>query len=116
GKDLALADAVDFERLAHVTAGLTGADLAALCRKAAMNALHRVLPHIDLQRGYIPYETLLTLTITMADFDQALEQLPSKAMVHLASSEQVSPVPVSPSEQSRFSLLQRILHLFQEKA
>jgi transitional endoplasmic reticulum ATPase len=82
GKDLALADDVDFERLAHLTEGLVGADLAALCRRAGMNALHRLLPHFDLQRGSISYETLLKLTITMADFERALEQLTSKARAH----------------------------------
>ncbi|MDQ6645009.1 MAG: AAA family ATPase, partial [Chloroflexota bacterium] len=50
-------------------------DLEALCREAAMIALRRVLPHIDYQRGYIPYETLVNLNITMADFQAALREI-----------------------------------------
>ncbi len=49
--------------------------MEALCREAAMIALRRVLPHIDYERGYIPYETLVNLYITMADFQAALREI-----------------------------------------
>src|SRR5579864_4912245 len=74
-KDAALANDIDFARLAQLTPGFVGADLEALCREAAMIALRRVLPHIDYQRGYIPYETLVSLSITMGDFQAALREI-----------------------------------------
>src|SRR6266704_1850961 len=74
-RDAALANDIDFARLAQLTPGFVGADLEALCREAAMIALRRVLPHIDYQRGYIPYETLVNLNITMADFQAALREI-----------------------------------------
>ncbi|MBV8695901.1 MAG: AAA family ATPase, partial [Ktedonobacteraceae bacterium] len=74
-RDAALANDIDFARLAQLTPGFVGADLEALCREAAMNALRRVLPHIDYQRGYIPYETLVNLSITMPDFQAALREI-----------------------------------------
>ncbi|HZO72552.1 MAG TPA: CDC48 family AAA ATPase [Ktedonobacteraceae bacterium] len=74
-RDAALANDVDLARLAQLTPGFVGADLEALCREAAMIALRRVLPHIDYQRGYIPYETLVNLNITMADFQAALREI-----------------------------------------
>ncbi len=74
-KDAALANDIDFPRLAQLTPGFVGADLEALCREAAMIALRRVLPYIDYQRGYIPYETLVNLNITMADFQAALREV-----------------------------------------
>ncbi len=74
-RDAALANDIDFARLAQLTPGFVGADLEALCREAAMIALRRVLPHIDYQRGYIPYETLVNLSITMADFQAALREI-----------------------------------------
>src|SRR6266516_750927 len=74
-KDAALANDIDFPRLAQLTPGFVGADLEALCREAAMIALRRVLPHIDYQRAYIPYETLVNLNITMADFQAALREI-----------------------------------------
>ena len=74
-QDAALAGDIDFARLAHLTPGFVGADLEALCREAAMIALRRVLPHIDYEHGYIPYETLVSLNITMADFQDALREV-----------------------------------------
>ncbi|GCF08612.1 CDC48 family AAA ATPase [Dictyobacter arantiisoli] len=74
-RDAALANDVDIQRLAQLTPGFVGADLESLCREAAMIALRRVLPHIDYQRGYIPYETLVNLNITMADFQAALREI-----------------------------------------
>jgi transitional endoplasmic reticulum ATPase len=74
-KDAALANDVDLTRIAQLTPGFVGADLEALCREAAMIALRRVLPHIDYQRGYIPYETLVSLNITMGDFQAALREV-----------------------------------------
>src|SRR5436190_546220 len=74
-RDAALAADIDFARLAQLTPGFVGADLEALCREAAMIALRRVLPHIDHERGYIPYETLVNLNITMADFQAALREI-----------------------------------------
>jgi transitional endoplasmic reticulum ATPase len=78
-KDAALAADVDFARLAQLTPGFVGADLEALCREAAMIALRRVLPHIDYERGYIPYEILVNLNITMADFQAALREIEPSA-------------------------------------
>src|SRR5256884_1077297 len=74
-RDAALAADIDFARLAQLTPGFVGADLEALCREAAMFALRRVLPHIDYERGYIPYEILVNLNITMADFQAALREI-----------------------------------------
>lgn len=74
-RDAALTNDVDFARIAQLTPGFVGADLEALCREAAMIALRRVLPGIDYQRGYIPYETLVNLNITMADFQAALREV-----------------------------------------
>src|SRR5947208_3294176 len=74
-RDAALAADIDFARLAQLTPGFVGADLEALCREAAMIALRRVLPHIDYERGYIPYETLVNLNITMSDFQEALREI-----------------------------------------
>ncbi len=74
-RDAALAPEIDMARLAQLTPGFVGADLEALCREAAMNALRRVLPNIDYQRGYIPYETLVSLSITMSDFQAALREV-----------------------------------------
>ena len=53
-RGMPLAEAVDLERLAGITHGFVGADLAALCREAAMSALRRLMPDIDFRRPRSP--------------------------------------------------------------
>ncbi|MGC8836164.1 MAG: AAA family ATPase, partial [Infirmifilum sp.] len=55
-RSMPLAKNVDLEKLAEITHGYVGADIAALCREAAMKALRRVLPKIDLEKEEIPIE------------------------------------------------------------
>ena len=75
-----LADDVDLDELANITHGFTGADLAALCREAAMNALRRFLPKIDLEKETIPAEVLEELKVTREDFMNALKVVQPSAL------------------------------------
>ena len=52
-----LAKDVDLEKLADISHGFVGADLQALAKEAAMRALRRVLPEIDLSSESIPADT-----------------------------------------------------------
>jgi transitional endoplasmic reticulum ATPase len=65
--------------LANVTHGFVGADLAALAREAAMKALRRYLPELDLEKP-IPPETLEKMRVTGDDFKQALKEVEPSAM------------------------------------
>ena len=53
-RGMPLADDVDLDWLADKTHGYTGADLSALTKEAAMAALRRVLPDVDLEAEEIP--------------------------------------------------------------
>ena len=75
-----LAADVDIPHLAAITHGFVGADLEALCREAAMLCLRRLLPAIDFSSGQIPYETLRTLEVRMADFEAALCEVEPSAI------------------------------------
>ncbi|BDZ72081.1 CDC48 family AAA ATPase [Methanobacterium petrolearium] len=75
-----LADDVDVNRLAEATHGFVGADLAALCREAAMNALRRVLPDIDLEDQKIPSEVLDKLFVTKNDFIDSMKSISPSAL------------------------------------
>lgn len=71
---------MDLEKLAAVTHGFVGADLAALAREAAMHALRRALPHVDPETGDIPADVLQDLYVTRADFDMALSEISPSAL------------------------------------
>ncbi len=79
-QDVDLAQDIDLEKLSQITHGFVGADLEALCREAAMNVLRRIMPDIDFQWCGIPYETLLQLEVTMADFGEALKEVEPSAI------------------------------------
>ena len=79
-RGMPLADNVDLERLAAITHGFVGADLAALCREAAMSCLRKVLPAIDFTQATLPYEELLQLEVTMDHFLEALNEIEPSAI------------------------------------
>ncbi|MCD6512161.1 MAG: CDC48 family AAA ATPase [Thermoplasmata archaeon] len=78
-RGMPLAKDVNIEHLADVTYGFVGADLAALAREAAMNALRRYLPEIDLDKP-IPTEVLEKMEVTMKDFTNALRMIEPSAL------------------------------------
>jgi transitional endoplasmic reticulum ATPase len=71
---------LDLDKLASVTHGFVGADLSALAREAAMQALRRVLPHVDPDTGDIPADILSNLYVTQADFEMALTEVSPSAL------------------------------------
>jgi transitional endoplasmic reticulum ATPase len=79
-RGMPLAQDVDLEKLSQITHGFVGADLEALCREAAMNALRKIMPGIDFQLDEIPYETLLQLQVTMNDLSEALKEVEPSAI------------------------------------
>uniref|UniRef100_A0A7C3EZK7 AAA family ATPase n=1 Tax=Candidatus Methanomethylicus mesodigestus TaxID=1867258 RepID=A0A7C3EZK7_9CREN len=74
-RNMPLSKDVDLKRLASITHGFVGADLAALARESAMKALRRYLPQIDLQQERIPQELLDKLEIIMEDFTNAFREV-----------------------------------------
>jgi len=69
----------DLETLGDTTYGFVGADLAALAREAAMRALRRYLPEIDLDKP-IPTEVLEKMQVTLQDFKDALKMIEPSAL------------------------------------
>jgi transitional endoplasmic reticulum ATPase len=75
-----LAEDVELDHLAAITHGFVGADLAALCREAALSCLRRLIPEIDFSSGQIPYEALMRLEVRMEDFNGALREVEPSAI------------------------------------
>jgi transitional endoplasmic reticulum ATPase len=71
---------VNLEKLADISHGFVGADLQALSKEAAMRALRRVLPEIDLSSENIPADTLRKIIVTMQDFVDVTKEMEPSAM------------------------------------
>jgi transitional endoplasmic reticulum ATPase len=79
-RGMPFSDDVDLDRLAFLTHGFVGADLAALAREAAMYAIRRLMPSIDFAREVIPEEAVLALEVTMDDCLNALREIEPSAI------------------------------------
>ncbi|RDE04719.1 CDC48 family AAA ATPase [Sphingomonas aracearum] len=79
-RGMPLGDRVDLNELARTTYGFVGADLAALAREAAIEAVRRIMPRLNLSEGTIPPEVLDTLAVTREDFLEALKRVQPSAM------------------------------------
>ncbi|HEX8447282.1 MAG TPA: CDC48 family AAA ATPase, partial [Sphingomonas sp.] len=79
-RGMPLAEDIDLAELARTTYGFVGADLAALTREAAIEAVRRIMPRLNLEDGSIPAEVLDTLSVTRDDFVEALKRVQPSAM------------------------------------
>jgi transitional endoplasmic reticulum ATPase len=79
-RGMPLAEDVDLAELARTTYGFVGADLAALTREAAIEAVRRLMPQLNLEDRSIPAEVLDTLSVTREDFVEALKRVQPSAM------------------------------------
>jgi transitional endoplasmic reticulum ATPase len=79
-RGMPLAPDVDLNELSRRTYGFVGADLAALCREAALEAVRRIMPRINLSEQLIPTEILDALSVELRDFDNALKRVQPSAM------------------------------------
>jgi transitional endoplasmic reticulum ATPase len=70
---------INLDHYANITHGFVGADIMAVCREAAMFALRRILPKIDLDAP-IPSDIIQELNIHNEDFMQAINLTEPSAM------------------------------------
>jgi len=79
-RGMPLAPDVDLDDLARRTYGFVGADIAALAREAALEAVRRIMPKINLAEETIPNEVLDALSVELSDFNNALKRVQPSAM------------------------------------
>jgi len=78
-RGMPLAEDVNLKELADLTHGFVGADLATLCKEAAMYALRKILPEIDIEKE-IPPEVMEKLKVAKEDFSEALKNTEPSAL------------------------------------
>jgi len=79
-RGMPLGEGVDLTELARSTHGFVGADLAALAREAAIEAVRRIMPKLDLDAREIPTQVLEELQVEKNDFREALKRVQPSAM------------------------------------
>ncbi|HOV81829.1 MAG TPA: CDC48 family AAA ATPase [Methanothrix sp.] len=79
-RGMPLSEDVALDDYAARTYGFVGADISAVSREAAMNALRRILPEINLEEPTIPKEILDRLVVQKDDFEMALREISPSAM------------------------------------
>jgi len=78
-RGMPLTEDVDLDALAGITQGYVGADLAALCREAAMKCVRSHMKDLDLDKP-IPSSILEDMKVSMTDFRDALAEVEPSGM------------------------------------
>ena len=79
-RGLPLSDDVSLDHLADETHGFVGADIESLTKEAAMKALRRYLPEIDLDEEEVPPSLIDRMIVKRDDFSGALNEVEPSAM------------------------------------
>ena len=79
-RGMPISDDFDMDWLLDNSYGFVGADISALVRESAMEALRRYLPEIDLDEEQISPEVLEKMEVRMSDFRQAIKEIEPSAL------------------------------------
>ena len=79
-RGMPLSDDVSLDHLADETHGFVGADIESLTKEAAMKALRRYLPEIDLDEEEVPPSLIDRMIVKRDDFSGALNEVEPSAM------------------------------------
>ncbi len=74
-----MAEETGLREIADMTHGFVGADLSSLCKEAAMHAIRKILPNINIEAD-IPQEIIEKIVITREDFQNALQNIEPSAL------------------------------------
>ncbi|ESS07919.1 MAG: AAA family ATPase, CDC48 subfamily [uncultured archaeon A07HN63] len=79
-RNMPLVDEIDLDTYAENTHGFVGADLESLAKEAAMSALRRIRPRLDLESDEIDAEVLESIEVLESDFKDALKGIEPSAL------------------------------------
>jgi len=80
-RNMPMDKSVNLKKLSSITYGFIGADLAALCKEAAMSALRRHLPQISWKKEHVLSKDVIDkIVITEEDFINAMRMVEPSAM------------------------------------
>jgi len=79
-RGMPLSEDVDLDEFAENTHGFVGADIESLTKEAAMGALRRIRPELDLEEEELDADLLESLQVTESDFKQAIRGIEPSAL------------------------------------
>lgn len=79
-RNMPLEKDIDLAQVANITHGYTGADLSLLCKEAAIKALRRVLPIINIEEETLSPQVLEKIIVTKDDFFNAMHEIQPSAL------------------------------------
>ncbi|MBD3192808.1 MAG: CDC48 family AAA ATPase [Candidatus Heimdallarchaeota archaeon] len=79
-RGMPISEDVNLTKIAKITHGFVGADIATLVKEAAMKALRRILPKINWEEEKVPPNVLQEIEVTQKDFEGALAMVEPSAM------------------------------------
>ncbi|MDP6353874.1 MAG: AAA family ATPase [Planctomycetota bacterium] len=79
-RHMALGDDINLEKVAEITHGFVGADLASLCQEAGILAIQEVMPQVDQRGGMLSTRFLGRLHVRMEHFQKALKDVRPSTM------------------------------------
>ena len=74
-RHMSLGEDIDLQKIAEMTHGFVGADLASLCQEAGILAIQEVLPQVDERGGILSTRFLGRLQVRMEHFETALKSM-----------------------------------------
>jgi len=79
-RGMPIGDDIDLKEISSELHGYTGADIKSLCKEAALKAIRRYLPEIDLETEKISSKVLQSMQIKLIDFYDAMQDVVPTAM------------------------------------
>ncbi|MHA1754122.1 MAG: CDC48 family AAA ATPase [Candidatus Odinarchaeia archaeon] len=79
-RGMPLDESVNLRKIAELTNGFVGADLAALCREAGMRVLQKVFNKISLEKAYSIRRIFKKIVVKQSDFLAALKEINPSAL------------------------------------
>ncbi|MFW6230575.1 MAG: CDC48 family AAA ATPase [Nanoarchaeota archaeon] len=79
-RGMPLSDNVDFDKLAEITVGYTGADIEALAKEAALKSLKNYIPDLKHFEERVPENVLEKIKVKMDHFIEAFRKIEPSAM------------------------------------
>lgn len=79
-RHMALGDDINLDKVAEITHGFVGADLASLCQEAGILAIQEVMPQVNQRGGMLSTRFLGRLHVRMEHFQKALKDVRPSTM------------------------------------